>query len=372
MAYTLKTQVANKSNYGNKRNTSDIKYIILHYTTNDGDTDENNGKYFANNIVKVSAHYFVDDDSITQSVPDDYVAWSVGGSKYANCATTGGGKYYGKATNANTLNIEICDDVKNGVVYPSNATIENVIAFTKVKMAEYNIPASNVIRHFDVTGKSCPAYWVDDEKWKSEFWNKLSSNAQTSTSTSTTRNYLMKGDKGAEVKTMQENLIYMGYSCGSAGADGDFGSGTDTAVRAFQKDNGLTVDGKYGAKSKAKLEELVANKKKASTTVSSTYTKTQFIKDVQLAIGAKVDGIAGSVTLSKTITISKTKNNKHAVVKPLQKYLNALGYNCGAEDGIAGAKFDSAAKAWAKANGCVADGEFTKGGTSWKKILGVL
>lgn len=109
----------------------------------------------------------------------------------------------------------------------------------------------------------------------------------------------------------------------------------------------------------------------ASTTTSSTYTRTQFIKDVQSAIGASVDGKVGNETLSKLVTVSKKKNNRHAVVKPLQRYLNALGYNCGTVDGVAGSKFDSAAKAWARANGCSADGEFTKGGKSWRKILGV-
>lgn len=185
-----------------------------------------------------------------------------------------------------------------------------------------------------------------------------------------TRNYLMKGDKGAEVKTLQKNLIFIGYSCGYAGADGDFGSGTDSAVRKFQKDNGLVVDGKYGVSSKAKLEALVAEKKKPVT--PTVYTQKEFIKDVQRAIGTTPDGIVGSRTLAALITVSKSKNNRHAVVKPLQKYLNALGYNAGTPDGIAGAKFDSAAKAWAKANGCVADGEFTKGAKSWKKILGVI
>ena len=178
MAYTLKTKIANKNNYGGLRNTSTIKYIVIHYTSNDGDTDENNGKYFADNIVKASAHYFVDDDSVTQSVPDNYIAWSVGGNKYSNCTKTGGGKYYKKATNSNTLNIEICDDIKNSVIYPSVKTIKNALELTKKKMKEYNIPAKNVIRHFDVNGKSCPAYWCGttkkDAKWKSEFWNKLS------------------------------------------------------------------------------------------------------------------------------------------------------------------------------------------------------
>lgn len=173
MAYKLKKNLANRKNYGSKRSTKDIKYIIIHFTANDGDTDENNGKYFENNVTYTSAHYFVDDDSITQSVPDNYVAYSVGGNKYNN----NGGRLYGKATNQNTLSIELCDDVKNGTVYPSKATIENAIAFTKTLMKKYNIPQDHVIRHYDVNGKPCPAYWcgtsTKDKKWKTEFWDKL-------------------------------------------------------------------------------------------------------------------------------------------------------------------------------------------------------
>lgn len=108
-------------------------------------------------------------------------------------------------------------------------------------------------------------------------------------------------------------------------------------------------------------------------TVSSntSYTKKQFIKDVQKAIGAKVDGIAGPETLSKTVTVSKTKNRKHAVVKPIQKYLNEIGYNCGTADGIAGPKFDTAVKAYQKANSCAIDGEITAKNKTWKKLLGL-
>jgi len=177
MAYKYKANLANRANYGKARALSDIKFIVVHYTGNDGDTDENNGKYFRNNIVKASAHYFVDDDSITQSVPDDYVAYSVGGKRYSNYQTTGGASFYGKATNANTLNIELCDDVKNGKVYPSAKTIANAIDLVKTKMAQYNIPASNVIRHFDVNGKGCPAYWSGTAEknalWQTEFKDKL-------------------------------------------------------------------------------------------------------------------------------------------------------------------------------------------------------
>ena len=64
---------------------------------------------------------------------------------------------------------------------------------------------------------------------------------------------LRKGSSGTAVKEMQAMLIACGYSCGSAGADGDFGNGTYNALRAFQKDEGLDVDGEYGSKSKAAL-----------------------------------------------------------------------------------------------------------------------
>lgn len=92
-----------------------------------------------------------------------------------------------------------------------------------------------------------------------------------STPTVPTRNYLIKGDKGNEVKALQENLNYLGYSCGSV--DGDFGSKTDAALRKFQKDYKLVVDGEYGKISKAKLESLVAEKKKAANKPSTGTSK---------------------------------------------------------------------------------------------------
>lgn len=92
------------------------------------------------------------------------------------------------------------------------------------------------------------------------------------------KNYLEKGDSGSEVTTMQKMLIKVGYSCGSAGADGDFGSGTDEALRKFQKDNGLVVDGQYGTNSKAKLTALY--NKKVGTTTSTKKDVTTVAKEV--------------------------------------------------------------------------------------------
>lgn len=93
--------------------------------------------------------------------------------------------------------------------------------------------------------------------------DRARSTATTYNTSTATKSYLSKGDKGNDVKTMQTMLIAVGYSCGSYGADGDFGSDSDKALRKFQGDYGLTVDGKYGSKSKAKLES-VYNQKKSS------------------------------------------------------------------------------------------------------------
>lgn len=78
-------------------------------------------------------------------------------------------------------------------------------------------------------------------------------------STTSSRNWLQKGDSGSGVKEMQELLIANGFSCGSSGADGEFGADTEKAVIAFQTKYGLTADGQYGEKSKAKLESLSNN-----------------------------------------------------------------------------------------------------------------
>lgn len=166
MAYVMKKYLAHRSNYGDKRSTSDIAYIVIHFTANDGDHDEGNANYFASpRNPKASANYFVDDDSVTQSVPDDYVAYSVGGSKYTDCAKTGGGKLYKIATNSNTLNIEMCDTVKDGTIKAQEATIVNTILLVRKKMKQYNIDIDHVIRHFDVNGKHCPAYLMDEQAW---------------------------------------------------------------------------------------------------------------------------------------------------------------------------------------------------------------
>lgn len=163
MAFKSKKLISNRRNYGSKRNTSLIKYLVYHYTANDGDTDEANAKYFHNNVVKASAHRFVDDDSVTISVPDNYVAWHCGGGLQGSK----GHVYYKKCTNTNSIGIEMCDTKRNGKYEVTPKTRTNAIALGKELVKKYGIKKENVIRHYDVTGKNCPAYFVkDEEAWK--------------------------------------------------------------------------------------------------------------------------------------------------------------------------------------------------------------
>lgn len=94
-----------------------------------------------------------------------------------------------------------------------------------------------------------------------------------------------------------------------------------------------------------------------------------FVKELQAAIGAKVDGIPGPETLSKTPTLSINTNQLHPAVKPLQKYLNYLGYSCGSIDGEFRANTDKGVRKFQKTFLKEPDGEFTACNTSWKKIL---
>ncbi len=158
----------NSANYSRGR-TKPIEYLVLHYTANDGDTDMNNAVYFAREVTHASAHYFVDEDSVTQSVLDTDTAWHCGGGLQGSA----GHQWHGICTNSNSIGIEMCSDVVAGHMSLTLPTVDRALELTKWLMAKYNIPAENVIRHHDVTGKDCPAPWVTNEKLWTDFKEQL-------------------------------------------------------------------------------------------------------------------------------------------------------------------------------------------------------
>ena len=143
-----------------KANNRSILYLVIHYTANNGDTAWGNTNYFKSIYRGASAHYFVDEQSIWQCVEDKNISW--------HCGTTG--KYkHNKCRNDNSIGIELCSRKDaNGNYYFLQETINNAIELVKYLMDKYNIPEENVIRHYDVTGKVCPAPFVNsDYAWNS-------------------------------------------------------------------------------------------------------------------------------------------------------------------------------------------------------------
>lgn len=140
-------------------------------------------------------------------------------------------------------------------------------------------------------------------------------------------------------------------------------------IQDWNEDHELQKLGIAYAEATAEYLELP---RKSVTPEKDTYTLDQFIRDVQAATGAVVDGIAGPETISKTVTVSRYINDTHPVVKPVQKRLAALGYtDVGEADGEAGKQFDMAVKQFQANNGCWVDGELTAGCRTWKCLLGM-
>lgn len=162
----------------------------------------NNTVYFKSAYRGASAHYFVDDgDVIWQCVADDDRAWSVGDSSSRN-----------GCTNNNSINIEVCGNSQF-----TQREIENLRWLVQGLMSRYGIPASRVCRHYDVTRKSCPAYYVNESSWASlkSYVTGSSASAPSSGSPSS--------------------------SSGNIAVDGLWGEAT---TRLGQQQGGTVVDGK--------------------------------------------------------------------------------------------------------------------------------
>ena len=153
---------AKKNSYGGERSLKSVKYIVIHYTGNNGDTAKNNADYFHNGNTRLAgAHFFVDQKgTVYQTVNIKNAAWSVGGFFTQE---KGAGKYYQKCTNANSVSIEMCDCAKKDPSDKMTAAVKQLVKY--IQNACPN--AKTIIRHWDVNGKSCPARMTgtNNKKW---------------------------------------------------------------------------------------------------------------------------------------------------------------------------------------------------------------
>lgn len=141
------------SNYRAGR-TQPVRYIVLHYTANNGDTAKNNCDYYHRvGGLQASAHYFCDEHGVMQSVREGDTAWHCGARAY----------WHPECRNGNSIGIEMCSRKRaDGSYYIKPETVANAAALAKDIMQRYGIDTDHVLRHYDVTGKRCPMPWVDD------------------------------------------------------------------------------------------------------------------------------------------------------------------------------------------------------------------
>ena len=249
--------------YGTERPYSAIKYIAIHYTGNKGDTAEGNARFFARygdgNTRNAGAHFFVGQDGeVVKSIPMKLTAWAVGGFE---TNANGAASLYGICTNSNSVSIELCD---NATRDPSAAQIKAVKEL--VKYIRKTCPnARTLARHWDCSGKQCPARrtGANNKKW-TNFVKQVDPTSETTTAKKTAvypTKDLKYGDTGAQVKRLQKCLNKIDNA--GLAVDGSYGNATLKAVRTFKvKHMGAKKPtDKVGTKTRAKIKALIEARK---------------------------------------------------------------------------------------------------------------
>lgn len=126
----------------------EVKNIVIHYVANPGTTAKQNRDYFNNDDTKVSSHFVVGlEGEVIQCIPLDEISSAT------------------NDRNVDTISIEVCHPDESGKF--ADATYESVVKLTAWLCKKYNLTQNDVIRHYDVTGKDCPKYYVEHPAaWK--------------------------------------------------------------------------------------------------------------------------------------------------------------------------------------------------------------
>ncbi|MDD6380296.1 MAG: peptidoglycan recognition family protein [Lachnospiraceae bacterium] len=129
-----------------------VKGIVVHYTANPGSTAMENRNYFEglkdSHKTFASSHFVVGlDGEIIQCIPTKEVA------------------YASNDRNSDTLSIECCYYAENGRF--TEKTYSSLVKLCAYLCHRFGLTSDDIIRHYDVTGKNCPKYFVEHPKaWK--------------------------------------------------------------------------------------------------------------------------------------------------------------------------------------------------------------
>lgn len=300
--------------HGNSRSgekIATVKFIVSHDTGNPGSSAYANRNYFDNSQPKASAHTFIDDKHILEIIPLNEKAFHV---RYEVSTDN---RLFGQNANDAAIGVELAF---GGNIDFSEA-YKRYVWYHAYLVDKYNLdPVEDIVAHskLDPTRRTDPqtAFHRYGISWE-DFINDVNESflrdfrgsdiPEPQVKGASIQLPIKKGDSGAFVREIQEDLIKSGFSLPIYGADGDFGSETERAVMKFQKKYGLKVDGLVGPKTLDKLTEILSSSKSSTdfplpTGVLSKDDEGPQVKQLQRALKAinfdpgSIDGIYGPLT----------------------------------------------------------------------------
>lgn len=160
-----------------------IKGIVVHWVANPNTSAKANRNFFENRKNGKSgygsAHYIIDlNGSVLQCIPSSEMAYHVGANSYKASAV----KTLGSYPNATTLGIECTHTDWNGKM--TNETYESLLELCKDLCMVYKLnPLTDLYRHYDITGKDCHKWFVDNlkewEKFKKEVIERMNGKTES-------------------------------------------------------------------------------------------------------------------------------------------------------------------------------------------------
>lgn len=162
----IKSRPCHPTNYRQGR-PGPVEYLVLHYVGAAGTAEQNAAYYGSTANIGASAHYFVGHGGeIWQSVDEQDTAWHCGAKSYRHSA----------CRNGNAIGVELCcrrrGDLPAGAAatqgwYFEPETVDAAVELCRDIVGRYGLSRERVLRHYDVTGKVCPAPFVyDGRSWE--------------------------------------------------------------------------------------------------------------------------------------------------------------------------------------------------------------
>jgi N-acetyl-anhydromuramyl-L-alanine amidase AmpD len=243
MSYSNMVEYVRLSPNCTKPRNKKVNAIVIHHVAGNA-TVEAVGALFAKPERQASSNYGIGTDGrVACYVEEENRAWTTGSREIDNRAITfevancSGAPEWKVSDQALEATIALCVDICRRYGFKLNYTGDKT---------------GNLHMHKWYQNTNCPGPYLESkfpyiaEEVNRRLGGEPPAEKPKESGCTVTLDMLSKGSKGESVKALQILLIGNGYSCGKWGADGDFGAATEEAVRAFQKDNGLDVDGIVG------------------------------------------------------------------------------------------------------------------------------